>query len=158
MKNEIQHKNAIQYMLGGKAYVNIYNSESQNQRRFFILSVNQQGKTKKEISNYIHYQYKVFYDDTRKKKVFLGTIELNEIFNRWPTGNEPQEEYARNFKWIWHNLQLKTLPINIHILHLGTCSVCGRPLVDAPSLAIGIGPICLKRISKSYKTNNNEVN
>lgn len=161
MKNEIQHKDAIRYMLGGKAYVNIYNDETKNQRRFFILSVNQQGKTRKEVSlsNYIHYQYKVFAIPTiGANKLFLGTIELNLMFNRWPDANETIAEYQRNFKWVWHNLQLGTLQSNVSILHLGTCSVCGRPLIDAPSLAIGIGPICLKRIQSFKNNNNNEIN
>lgn len=30
----------------------------------------------------------------------------------------------------------------------GKCSVCHRPLTDAKSLALGIGPICLKRLEQ----------
>src|SRR5579872_2019540 len=153
MKNEIKHENAIRYMLGGKAYVNIHNESTNNQRRFFILAVNNEGHTRTEVRNFILDHYKVFCCPIgEKKKIFVGFIK-DGIFTMTRLQHE---EFAKNFNWIWKHLNERDLTSDIHILHLGSCSVCGRPLIDAPSLEIGIGPICLKRIQshQNAETNN----
>lgn len=158
MKNEIKHENALRYMLGGRAYVNISNEISQQQRRFFILAVNEQGKTPKEVKVFVLDRYKVFIDPIGDKRKFLGNIREDRFTPDSSLKiNSPKiYEYATNFNFIWKNLHNRELPTIYHILHLGNCSVCGRPLVDAPSLEIGIGPICLKRIQSFQNADQNE--
>lgn len=48
------------------------------------------------------------------------------------------------FKFVFDRLVTKIhkLPGTLHILHDGTCSVCGRPLTDPESVRRGIGPKC----------------
>jgi uncharacterized protein DUF6011 len=141
LKNEIAHDQAIEFMLGGKAWVNIFNSVTENQRRFFIKAYDPKKSTLDG--------YRVLGCPTAsRERIFLGSIINGTFIMAKDLTIEEDKKFAGNFNWIWKNLLMKNLEPNIHILHLGSCSVCGRPLEDAESLAIGIGPICLKRIHK----------
>jgi hypothetical protein len=142
LKNEIEHKNAIQFMLGGKAWVNIFNSETQNQRRFFIKAYDPKR-------THILDGYRVLGCPIgSREKIFLGSIIAGTFIMAKDLTIEEHKKYAGNFNWVWKNLKVDNLSNEMHILHIGSCSVCGRPLEDAESLAVGIGPICLKRIHK----------
>lgn len=142
LKNEIKHEDAIQYMLGGKAWINVFNSLTENQRRFFIKAYDPK-------KSHILDGYRVLGCPIgSQNKIFLGSIINDTFIMAKDLTIEEHKKFAGNFNWIWKNLLLKNLEPNIHILHLGNCSVCGRPLEDAESLAIGIGPVCLKRVHK----------
>lgn len=144
LKNEVKHEDAIQFMLGGKAWVNVYNSLTNNQRRFFIKAYIKPKDSINPVDG-----FKVLGCPVgSQEKIFLGSIINGTFIMAKDLTIEEHKKYAGNFNWIWKNLSMKNLSDEMHILHLGTCSVCGRPLEDAASLAIGIGPICLKRIHK----------
>lgn len=34
---------------------------------------------------------------------------------------------------------------NVELFHIGSCVVCGKPLTDAQSIQMGVGPICRTR-------------
>lgn len=157
MQNEIAHDKALEFLLGGKCTTTVYNDSTTNQRRFFILGFTAQNTMVAfDPIKPIAY-YKVFYvqpTKIRDIKKYIGRIIPDNGYElyKFEILNKNVSE-ARNFNWLWKNICERTLTTDIHILHLGTCSVCGRPLTDAESLITGIGPICMKRIINRKKKN-----
>lgn len=51
---------------------------------------------------------------------------------------------ARGLIWVLN--RSNELPSRVHVVHNGKCAVCGRTLLDADSVARGVGPTCAKKI------------
>jgi uncharacterized protein DUF6011 len=169
MKNEIQLQYAKDYILGGKAHVVIYNEDTKEQRRFVIYAEwkkdpNHPYKPVEKKRENIEY-WKVFDMDSKPKK-FLGKLIIDaeisvgstvtwERVNFYPEKEKGTNEYkplAKNFNYIWRGIINQDLTTNYHILHLGSCSICGRPLTEAESLYRGIGPKCWSTMYHPSKT------
>lgn len=156
MKNEISHDKAFEFMIAGNCHVVIYNSETSNQRRFIIKARYVEPRTKYEkvdkhkMENIMCYY---IYDmDKKKHDNYLGTIN-KEIMKFFDKGTKDQE-LSRNFAWVWTHVIEHNLPSTVHIMHLGQCSFCGRPLKDAFSLERGIGPVCFNSLFPPKSINN----
>ena len=161
MKNEIQLQYAKDYILGGKAHVVIYNEDTKEQRRFIIYAEWKKDpdhpyrapEKKRENIEY----WKVF-DMDSKPRSFLGKLILSSIVGDvvfWPEkikGTNDYKPLAKNFQYVWKGILAQDLTTNYHILHLGSCSICGRPLTEAESLYRGIGPKCWKDMYPNSKT------
>ncbi len=157
LKNEIVQKWAKDYILGGKAMINFYNEQTKVSKKFTVYA--DYGLTKDstfqqnaaaERARKTHDRskilgFKVFSTEGHPKKEYVGYIRLDGIFSNVIRNNTPTE-LSRQFAFVWNHLQNLTLPAEYHILHMGSCSVCSRPLTDTDSILRGIGPICLKRM------------
>lgn len=55
------------------------------------------------------------------------------------------------FKYVINKLKSQDLPDFIEVWHEGKCGKCGRTLTVPSSIATGIGPECIKSISKVDK-------
>lgn len=144
MEGRILLQHAERYILGGRAEVMFYNSKTGNREWYFI---------KEKGANW----YFVF---SRGEKIPLGTISFREFkfnlqFNQMvPTLFEKvYKRPLKVFSWVWRHITKLSLPDEIHIYHQGSCSVCGRALLDPESIKIGIGPKCLKRLQDEHKSN-----
>lgn len=155
MLNEIRKDKVLEFLLGGKAKFTVHNEQTKNQRKYLILAEYMyNGRViKQRINDHctVH-RYVVYNIDTTKPR-YIG--ELRWLFledQRWHY--YPDYKYhakeAQEFSWVYNMVLAGTIPNNIHILHHGSCSVCGRPLTDAESLERGIGPICLTRLEAQF--------
>ena len=55
------------------------------------------------------------------------------------------------FDYVINKLKSQTLPEFIEVWHEGKCGKCGRTLTVPSSIATGIGPECIKSLSKADK-------
>jgi hypothetical protein len=55
------------------------------------------------------------------------------------------------FQYVINKLKLKNLPDFIEVWHEGKCGKCGRTLTVPSSIESGIGPECMKSLSKADK-------
>jgi hypothetical protein len=131
MQGRIKQEHAARYILGGKARVVFFNSNTGNQRRYAITEW--KGSTNKGV-------YSVWSSDFNLKA--LGTISHGGVFYPSKTATTEEAELAHAFGVMWTRIRTLTVPEYVHILHLGRCSVCGRTLTDAESIEKGIGPVC----------------
>lgn len=132
MENRILQQHAIAYITGGKALVIFHNIRTGNQAKFRVIKsdVNSRG-------NFIHFVHDL---NPRRGRSYMGMITKHNNFVLQNKDEDTRE--SKIFAWVWSKLQAQELPDYIHILHEGHCSVCSRPLTDAKSLELGIGPIC----------------
>jgi len=58
------------------------------------------------------------------------------------------------FQWAVKQIITETpLPEGYEISHIGRCGCCGRPLTDALSKDLGLGPVCLKNVKLDDRQN-----
>ena len=55
-------------------------------------------------------------------------------------------EGIRAFKWVFKHRD--NLPETVDIFYTGRCSACGRKITTPKSIKNGIGPVCMKNLTK----------
>lgn len=137
MNNRIPQQYAEKYLKGGKANVVFHNITTKQQKKFTIIAAHRDRNDKNSpVTGYFVY--------VTGEPGWISRIDMaNQIFiNPLYPKDHMRWELAANFNWVWKRVISRAVPDNIHILHLGRCSICGRELTDAQSLERGIGPIC----------------
>jgi len=135
----INTKDAIKYMFAGKSVVTFLNSQSGNRFTFKIKSVKNSNLffvsvlTSPDNYSYIGTCVEGQYKHGKKSKLIKDSqsVKVCEfMLNRIKTDNLP------DFLEVWHE---------------GNCGKCGRRLTVPSSIENGLGPECIKRLSKSEK-------
>lgn len=120
--------------------------------RGFILG----GKSEFTISQKDNIKYK--YEVVSNKEGNLWFVYMNKKYQGYIrntysgysffVGNKGNKSYDTNAinGLLWVLNRGDNIPEEVQVLHHGKCSVCGRPLSDAESLAWGVGPTCRQRI------------
>jgi hypothetical protein len=127
----LQH--AERFILGGAARFLFTNTETSNTRWFLV-------KEKDEETSYVY---------STKPYLYIGKIKFREFLSA--KTNPSQTELISLitiFEYVWKRITDLTLKDTIHVMHLGQCGVCGRPLTDPESILRGIGPVCLSKLQK----------
>lgn len=90
---------------------------------------------KKYIHVYYEYQYMKF--------KYLGFYSAGKIIKKG--GVEVQTPVAKAISWSLNKTEKQEfvkLNEQVEIMHIGKCAKCSRPLTDAHSIEIGVGPVC----------------
>lgn len=130
---QLSHDKAIDFILGGKAFVTFQNPDTTNRYTYKIL---------KHKTDDIYFVHVLTSPDTY---IFIGTI-LNHIFRHSKKSKLGKD--ARSvivFDYVFYHLTTVTLNKNIEIFHDGRCGKCGRQLTDPISVETGLGPYCRKK-------------
>lgn len=130
MENELLPEHALEYMLGGNAILILV---SENTDKCFRYRIKQKSPDLYYVSIYPSGEYIGFI-----RRDFSGDLTYA------PKGDTAEDIQA--FRWTFVRLLQKKIPKELHLLHTGICSVCSRPLTDAESLELGIGPVCRKKL------------
>jgi len=130
----LQLQHAERFILGGNAWVQFWNTTTDNQYRYKVLE-------KSDDRFYVYWL-------STKGKYYIGHIR-NRDYHIPANKNENQLQSAKVFAYVWKHIRQLDLEDFIHVQHLGRCSVCGLTLKDSKSIEIGIGPKCLKRLQVS---------
>lgn len=145
MLNEVKD-HISEFILGGRCKFIVYNEETKNQRKYYMKALwYHRGRVTDQYYEGATISWYKVYDTEDKKSKFLGKLLPSSDTYVFQREMSADVEASRNFAWVWHIISGQKIPPNIHILHVGSCSICARPLTDAESLARGMGPICAKR-------------
>ena len=133
MKNEVKY-NVLDFILGGKSDFTIF-QEPDIQVKYRVVS-NDNGTV-----------WFVYTETKDSKKVSYQGYFTKSIPYSFKVGKKPNIELntkaIKGLMWVLNHAN--SLPNTEQILHHGQCSMCGRQLKDAESLASGLGPICRKK-------------
>lgn len=126
----------------------IITSEKNNKGGKFVI---------KSKSTGVDYTYKIkrneynnrWYTQIFVEKYYNKFEHAGHYFNGQITkkGQPTIETETLGIEWLLRNLEQNNMnKINnqSEIFHTGTCLKCGRPLTDAGSIEIGLGPVCRK--------------
>lgn len=128
----IKHKDALSFILAGKAIVTFLNTQSDNRFTF---------KIKKAKEGNIYFVSVLTNPDTYQ---YAGTM-IDGVFKLGKKSKISGEaQSVKVFDYITKKLKTNTLPSFIEIWHEGKCGRCGRTLTVPSSIESGLGPECIK--------------
>lgn len=136
--NKIKQEDAIAFMKSGKAGFVLHTLKTNKQFKYKVR--------KKSDTLWWVYTYESFV--VQCSPIYIGFIAFSNFAPAHQTNNLTEDglQAVELFDYCWTKLKTLEVPERLHILHLGACGRCGRPLTDARSLELGIGPECIKRI------------
>lgn len=136
MKNEVRC-NILDFILGGKADFTIF--QEPNIQVKYRVALNDSGNV-----------WFVYTETNSSKKVKYQGYFTKSLPYTFKAGKKPNIELndkaIKGLMWVLNHAD--SLPSKVHILHHGKCSMCGRQLKDADSLASGLGPVCRKKAKR----------
>ena len=139
MENEVKC-NISDFILGGKSDFTIF-QEPDIQVKYRVV-LNDSGNV-----------WFVYTETEGSKKVsYQGYFTKSKPYT-FKVGKKPDikinSKAIKGLMWVLNHAS--NLPSTVHILHHGKCSMCGRQLKDAESLASGLGPTCRKKVKRFSK-------
>lgn len=137
--HKLNNSDALKFIFAGKSLVTFLNTETGNRFTFkvkksknsnlFFVSV----LTSPDIYTYLGLVIEGVYKHGRKSNISEGA------------------QSVKVFDYVLNKLKDGNLPSIVEIWHEGKCGKCGRTLTVPSSIASGIGPECIKSLSKVDK-------
>lgn len=132
-------KDALKFMFSGKSVVTFVNTQTGNR---FTFKIKQAKDSNLFFVNVL---------TNPDQYTYIGTcIEGNYKHGKKSTINETAQS-VKVFKYVLKKLITDTLSDFIEVWHEGFCGKCGKRLTVPSSILTGIGPDCMKKLSKSDK-------
>ena len=132
-------KQALKFIFAGKSVVTFVNTKTGNRFTFKVKQAKDSNLFFVSIlTNPDQYTY-------------IGTcIEGNYKHGKKSNINSDSQS-VKVFEYMITRLMSNTLPDFLEVWHEGFCGKCGKRLTVPSSIMTGIGPDCIKRLSKSDK-------
>ena len=132
-------KEALKFMFAGKSVVTFLNTQTGNRFTFKI-------KQAKDSNLFF-----VSVLSGPETYTYIGTC----IEGKYKHGKKSQvssdSQSVKVFDYMLNKLVSDSLPDFLEVWHEGFCGKCGRNLTVPSSIMTGIGPECIKKLSKSEK-------
>ena len=134
------------HLIPSSSLAPVLNSEKNNSGAEFTVVSNKTGKdytykiVRSEFNDKWFTHVKVETGHMQFKR--LGTYFKGKIFNKKELVETPS---AVAISYILNKVEkgdFTFLDNNVKVMHVGKCLCCGRPLTDAHSIEIGLGPVC----------------
>jgi hypothetical protein len=140
--HKLNNKEALKFIFAGNSVVTFVNSKTGNRFTFKL-------KQKKDSNLFF-----VSVLSGSESYTYIGTVIKGNFKhgNKSPISSKAQS--VKVFKYVLTNLLTNNLPEFVEVWHEGKCGKCGKKLTVPSSISTGLGPFCLKSISKSQKRDN----
>jgi hypothetical protein len=137
--NKLQNSDALKFMFAGKAIVTFLNTKTDNRFTFKL----------KQAKDSNLFFVSVLTDSERY--TYIGTVIEGNYKHGKKSFITKDAQSVKVFQYVLDKLKSNSLQDFIEIWHNGICGKCGRTLTVPSSIATGIGPECIKKLSKSDK-------
>ena len=135
----IDTKEALKFMFAGKSVFTFINTKTGNRFTF---------KVKQAKDSNIFFVSVLTNPDVY---TYIGTcIEGNYKHGRKSNINKDAQS-VKVFEFMLSRLKTNNLPDFLEVWHEGFCGKCGKRLTVPSSILNGLGPDCIKKLSKSEK-------
>lgn len=139
MSKRLQNSDALKFIFAGNSTFTLLNSESGNRFTF---------KVKKAKDSNLFFLSVLTGPDQYS---YLGTVS-NGIYKHGNKSNfSAGVQSEKVFSYVLNKLKSGSLPEFVEVWHEGKCGKCGRQLTVPSSIDNGIGPECIKTLSKEEK-------
>lgn len=132
-------KEALKFMFAGKSVVTFVNSKTGNRFTFKI-------KLAKDSNIFF-----VSVLSGPEKWTYLGTCIEGSYNHGKKSTVSIDAQSCRVFQYMLTKLKIDNLPDFLEVWHEGYCGKCGRRLTVPASILNGLGPDCIKRLTKMQK-------
>lgn len=138
MKGKLNHSDVLKFIFAGNSKFTTVNTETGNRFTFHV----------KQAKDSNLFFVKIL---TNGQYNFIGTITAGIYTHGKKSNVSVDAQSVKVINYIIDKLKTNTLKECVEIWHEGTCGKCGRPLTVPSSIILGIGPQCVKTISKVDK-------
>lgn len=139
---QLQHKDALEFIFAGKSEFKVKNTRTEKE---FTFSVK---KSKNKDDNFFFIKSLIGSELT-----YIGCVNERGYIHGKKSNIKPDAQCVQVFKYIINKLTDSSLPEFVEIYHNGRCGRCGRTLTVNDSIDKGIGPECIKKVSKQDRRN-----
>lgn len=137
--NKLSNSEALRFIFAGKSVVTFVNTKTNNRFTF---------KVKQAKDSNLFFVSVLTNPDVY---TYIGTcIEGNYKHGKKSTISTNSQS-VKVFEYVLGKLKMNNLPDFVEVWHEGFCGKCGKRLTVPQSIESGIGPDCMKKLSKSEK-------
>jgi hypothetical protein len=137
--HKLNNSDALKFIFAGNSTVTFVNTKTDNRFTFKV-------KQKKDSNLFF-----VSVLTNPDSYTYIGTVINGQFKHGKKSKITKDAQSVRVFDYVFNNLVSNSLPNFIEVWHEGRCGKCGRNLTVPESIANGLGPECIKTISKSEK-------
>jgi hypothetical protein len=137
--HKLNNTEALKFMFAGNSTATFVNTKTDNRFTFKL-------KQKKDSNLFF-----VSVLTSPDVYTYIGTVINGQFKHGRKSKINKDAQSVRVFEYVFKNLLSASLPDFIEVWHEGRCGKCGRTLTVPSSIATGLGPECVKSISKSEK-------
>lgn len=134
---KLQHTDAIEFIFAGKSEFKVVNTKTENE---FTFSVK---KSKNEAHNFFFVKALVGSELT-----YIGCVSERGYTHGRKSNVKSDAQCVKVFEYVINKLKTSSLPEFVEVYHNGRCGRCGRTLTVNDSIDKGLGPECIKKVSK----------
>lgn len=139
MSKRLQNSDALKFIFAGNSTFTLLNSESGNRFTFKVK--------KAKDSNLFFLSVLTGPDQYSYLGTVSGGIYKHGVKSNFSAGVQSEKV----FSYVLNKLKSGSLPEFVEVWHEGKCGKCGRQLTVPDSIDSGIGPECMKALSKEEK-------
>lgn len=137
--HKLNNSDALKFIFAGNSTATFVNTKTDNRFTFKV-------KQKKDSNLFF-----VSVLTNPDSYTYIGTVINGQFKHGKKSKITKDAQSVRVFDYVFNNLVSNSLPNFIEVWHEGRCGKCGRNLTVPESIANGLGPECIKTISKSEK-------
>lgn len=137
--NKLNNSDALKFIFAGKSIVTFLNTKTNNRFTFKVKAAKDSNLffvsvlTNPDVYTYIGTCVEGNYKHGKKSNITLDA------------------QSVKVFDYVLSKLKTDNLPDFVEIWHEGFCGKCGKRLTVPQSIETGIGPDCIKKLSKMEK-------
>jgi hypothetical protein len=137
MKNKLDNNDVLKFIFGGNSTFTALNTRS-GSRFTFKMQISDDSKIffVKVLTGPEHFEY-------------IGVCKSGDFFWGKKSKISKDAQSIKVFEYLINKLKAQKLPDFVEIWHMGLCGKCAKPLTNPESIKMGIGPDCLKKLSKA---------
>jgi hypothetical protein len=140
--HKLNNSEALKFIFAGKSIVTLLNSKTENRFTF---------KVKQAKDSNMFFVSVLTGPDTYS---YIGTC-VEGIYRHGRKSTISKEaQSVKVFEYVINKLKINNLPDFVEAWHEGKCGKCGRALTVPSSISNGLGPECIKSLSKADKRDN----
>lgn len=137
--HKLNNSDALKFIFAGNSIATLVNTKTGNRFTFKV-------KGKKDSNLFF-----VSVLTNPDSYTYIGTVINGQFKHGKKSKITKDAQSVRVFDYVFNNLVSNSLPDFIEVWHEGRCGKCGRNLTVPVSIASGLGPECIKTISKLEK-------
>ncbi len=136
---KLKNSDALKFIFAGKSIVTFLNTKTNNRFTF---------KVKAAKDSNMFFVSVLTNPDTY---TYIGTCIEGKFRHGKKSSISSDAQSVKVFDFILNKLILGTLPEFVEVWHEGHCGKCGKRLTVPSSIENGLGPECIKNLSKMEK-------
>lgn len=137
--HKLNNSDALKFIFAGKSLVTFLNTKTGNRFTF---------KVKQAKNSNLFFVSVLTNPETYS---YIGTVTEGVYRHGKKSNITTDAQSVKTFQYVINKLRLNNLPDFVEVWHEGKCGKCGRTLTVPSSIASGLGPECIKSLSKVEK-------